>query len=55
MGPLKMLASTARNLLGFPKKENGRYNVWRTEIARFIAQNNLENHTQAGAEKWAAV
>jgi hypothetical protein len=55
MGPSKMLASTARNLLGFPEKENGRYNVWRTEIAGFMAQNNIENQTQAGAEKWAEV
>ena len=50
-----MLASTARNLLGFPEKENGRYNVWLTEIAGFMAQNNIENKTQAGAEKWAEV
>src|ERR1700704_2396846 len=55
MGLSKMLASTARNLLGFPAKEKGRYNVWRTEIAGFMAQNNIENQTQAGAEKWAEV
>ena len=50
-----MLASTARNLLGFPEKENGQYNVWHTEIAGFMAQNNIENQTQAGAEEWAEV
>src|SRR5437588_9789292 len=48
-----MLASETRLLLGFldTPTQNMQYLVWRFDIARYMGQNGIISHSQAGTEK----